>query len=63
MKMIPTTRLGIEVEVNVDDAWWPGDLEHWRQRDGRWEAWIRYSTGVGETRIGWFDADAIRRVG
>jgi hypothetical protein len=63
MKMIPTTRLGIEVEVNVDETWWPGHLEHWRQSSGRWEAWIRYSTGVGETRIGWFDAEAVRRVG
>ena len=61
MKMIPTTRLGIEVEVHVENAWWPGDLEHWRRRGDRWEAWIRYSTGVGETRIGWFDAHEIRR--
>ena len=61
MKMIPTTRLGIDVEVNVDDVWWPGHVEHWRQRSGRWEAWVRYSTGVGETRIGWFDSDFVRR--
>ena len=59
--MIPTTRLGIDVEVHVDEAWWPGQLEHWRQKGGRWEAWVRYSTGLAETRIGWFDADAVRR--
>ena len=61
MKMIPTTRLGIDVDVCVDGTWWPGHVEHWRQVRGQWEAWVRYSTGVGETRIGWFDSDALRR--
>lgn len=64
MTMTPGTRLGIEVEVHAnEDRWWPGHLEHWRQRDGgRWEAWVRYSTGVGETRLGWFDAGDVRQV-
>jgi hypothetical protein len=61
MKMIPTTRLGIDVEVSVDGSWRPGQVEHWRQVRGRWESWVRYSTAVGETRIGWFDADVVRR--
>lgn len=61
MTMLPTNRLAIEVEVCVDGTWWPGDLEHWRQTDDRWEGWVRYSTGVGETRIGWFAAELIRQ--
>ena len=64
MKMIPETRLYIEVEVCTDAGiWWPGIVEHRRQRGGRPEAWVRYTTGVGETRIGWFDARDVRRVG
>ncbi len=60
--MTPGPRLNIEVEVHAHEGrWWPGSLEHWRQRDGRWEAWVRYSTGVGETRIGWFDAGDLRQ--
>ena len=62
MSMTPHTRLGIEVEVPADDGhWWPGFLEHWRQRDGHWEGWVRYSTGVGQTHIGWFPAEELRR--
>ena len=54
MPMIPETRLGIEVEVLADEGrWWPGTLEHWWQRAGRWEGWVWYKTGPGETRIGW----------
>lgn len=60
--MTPTTRLGIDVEVLVDDTWWSGTLEHWRQRDGRWEGWVRYSTGVGENRLGWYDQKLVRRL-
>lgn len=60
--MIPETRLHLEVEVLADQGkWWPGTLEHWRQRNGRWEAWVRYSTGVGDTRIGWFAAEDLRQ--
>lgn len=61
--MTPTTRLGIDVEVHVDDTWWPGTLEHWRQTaDGRWDGWVRYSTGIGQTRIGWYNQEQIRPV-
>ena len=61
MSMTPENRLGLDVEVYANEGrWWPGHLEHWRQVDGRWEAWVRYSTGVGETRIGWFAAEDVR---
>jgi hypothetical protein len=61
--MTPTTRLNIvDVEVLVDGTWWPGNLEHWRRRDDRWEGWIRWSTGPGENRVDWFPAERIRRV-
>lgn len=60
--MTPTTRLDTDVEVHVDDTWWPGTLEHWRQRDDRWEGWVRYSTGIGQTRIGWYGRMDIRPI-
>lgn len=61
-RMMPTTRLGLDVEVYVDDRWWPGVLEHWRQTaEGRWEGWVRWSTGPSETRIGWYDQDRVRK--
>lgn len=63
MPMTPETRLGIEVEVLADEGrWWPGSLEHWRHRQGGWEAWVRYRTGIGETRLGWFAVDSVRQV-
>lgn len=60
MSMTPENRLDIAVEVLVDGVWWPGWLEHRRQRDGVWEAWVRYTTGVGQTRVGWFGYDVLR---
>lgn len=60
-RMTPMTRLGYDVEVLVGGAWWPGVLEHWRRRDNSWQGWVRWSTGPGETRIGWYNQDRIRR--
>jgi hypothetical protein len=54
-RMLPSERLDIEVEVYIDTTWWPGTLEHRRRgRDGGWEGYVRWSTGPGETRVGWF---------
>lgn len=60
--MTPETRLDIDVEVLVDDTWWPGVLEHRRQADDRWEGFVRWSTGPGENRIGWYDYEQLRPV-
>ena len=61
MPMIPETRLGIDVEVLADEGrWLPGTLEHWRREGDRWQGWVWYRTGVGETCTGWFDAGAVR---
>jgi hypothetical protein len=55
-RMVPGTRLDLEVEVlHVDGRWYPGFLEHWRQRDGTWQGYVRYSVAVGQQHIGWFD--------
>lgn len=55
MKMTPETRLHVDVEVLADRGqWWPGVIEHLRERGGQREAWVRYSTGVGELRLRWF---------
>lgn len=62
MSMTPETRLSIEVEVlaelppigRVSSS--TGGSVTAAGRTGS-----RYSTGVGETRIGWFPADEVRR--
>ena len=40
-----------------------GWLEAWREdRDG-WRGWVRYSTGLAETRVGWFREDRLTPAG
>ena len=49
-----------QVRVMVDGRWRNGELEAHRQnRDGTWRGWVRWSEGVGVTRIEWFGDDAI----
>lgn len=60
--MTPETRLDIEVEVLVDGTWWPGFLEHRRQRDGRWEGFVRWTRGPGLNHLGWYDYDDLRPI-
>ncbi len=43
-----------------DGRWVDGNLEAYRQRDGVWSGWVRYSTGFAETRVGWFEEERIR---
>jgi hypothetical protein len=39
-----------------------GWLEAWREdRDG-WRGWVRYSTGLAETRVAWFAEDRLTPV-
>lgn len=48
------------VRVVVDGRWRDGELEAYRQdSDGTWRGWVRWSEGVGLTRIGRFREDAI----
>ena len=48
------------VQVFVDDTWWDGDLEAYDRQDGVWSGYVRWSEGVGQTRLGWFTQDQIR---
>ena len=41
------------------DGW----LEAWRKDPDGWRGRVRYSTGLAETRLGWFGADRIMREG
>jgi hypothetical protein len=55
----------VQVEVGVDDVWWPGWLDRadWRRtREGRWECCARWTTGPAENRLGMFATDDIRPV-
>lgn len=48
------------VEVLLDDGRRvEGWLEAWRQDGDGWRGWVRYSTGVAETRLGWFTAERL----
>lgn len=41
-----------EVEVLVDDTWWPGELRAWfPQDDGTWRANVSYRTGVSQQHL------------
>ena len=37
------------------DGW----LEAWRKDPDGWRGWVRHSTGVGETYVGWFGEDQL----
>jgi hypothetical protein len=54
----------LQIEVRVDDKWWPGwlDPDDWCQRDGRWVALVRWSMGPTDNRLKTFDQDDIRRI-
>jgi hypothetical protein len=50
------------VRVLVDDHWRDGQLEAYRRdRDDTWRGFVRWSEGVGLTRIAWLDERCIRR--
>lgn len=48
------------VQVRDDGTWWDGYAEARQQDPDGWRWCVRYSKGVGDTRIGWFDQDEIR---
>jgi hypothetical protein len=48
------------VEVLIDGIWRPGELQVYRQRDGRWEGWVRWSASPGSQYIGWYAAAELR---
>lgn len=50
------------VEVLVDAAWHPGEVEAWRQVGGGWRAFVRYNAGVGLNHLAWVEADGVRPV-
>lgn len=59
--MLPGERLDVEVEVLVSGAWWPGFLEHRRPDGDQWEGFVRWSSGPGQNRVGWYDHTSIRQ--
>ena len=49
------------VQVRLDDGLWvDGMLEAERKVEGVWQGWVRYSTGLSDTYIGWFEEPRIR---
>ena len=49
------------VEVLVDGVWHPGQLEAWREQDGCWRGFSRWTVGRdGMRHLGWIDQDRLR---
>jgi hypothetical protein len=49
------------VQILTAAGWVEGDLEAYqRNSDGVWEGFVRWTTGLAETRIGWFEEGRIR---
>lgn len=49
------------VHVQLDDGRWCGGyLESYRQVDGVWSGFVRYSTEPGVNYLGWFEKPRIR---
>ena len=52
------------VQVRLDDGLWvDGTLEAERKVEGVWQGWVRYSTAVAATYVGWFEEPRIRSSG
>ena len=52
------------VRVQLDDGREvEGWLEAWRKDPDGWRGWVRYSTGLAETRLGWFTAGRLTPTG
>lgn len=49
------------VEVLVEGSWLAGELEAYRRDRETWRGWVRWSTGIGENRLDWFDQRQLRR--
>lgn len=50
------------VQVEQGGTWWPGELECYRERDGRWEGRVRWAVGPGQLYLDWLGEDRIRKV-
>ena len=51
------------VRVRVDDQWHDGRLEAYRRDpDGGWLGFVRWSEGIGLTRIGWLGEGDLQAV-
>ena len=48
-------------EVLADGVWHAGQLEAWREQDGRWRGYVRWTIGVGMRHLGWVDRIACGR--
>jgi hypothetical protein len=49
------------VQVQLDDGlWYDGWLEAYRQVEGVWAGYVRYSYQPGQNHLGWFEEPRIR---
>ena len=45
----------------MDDAWWPGEVRSWSPSRSGWWANCSWHRSTGETRLGTFHEDDVRR--
>jgi hypothetical protein len=50
------------VEVEWRGGWYAGELQAYRRVGGDWSGFVRFTTGLAETRIDWFPEDRIHPV-
>jgi hypothetical protein len=51
------------VQVLGDDGrWYDGELLAYRRDGGVWSGWAHWTRAVGETLVGWFPEDRLRKV-
>lgn len=51
----------IDVECWIDGQWRAGELRSWQKIDGAWSAIVTYTRTPGETHIGRFSEDDVRK--
>ncbi len=49
-----------DVEVRVEDAWWPGEVRSWSPSPSGWWANCSWHRATGETQLGTFHQDDLR---
>jgi hypothetical protein len=56
----PAREFAVDVKILHEGTWFNGILDHWRDEGARLTGHVRWSSGPGQLRIGWYDKAQIR---